>query len=430
MSQPVLTIGMATYKDPSVWWVLVTLRDQLHAAGLLDQVRFLVVNNCPDDPLEQDLRDLCRGHGVQYVHMPDPVGTAPPRNRVFRESQTPWTLCVDSHIYLPLGVVPRLVTWCQNTQSRDLYQGVLLRSHLFRGDTYDLSWTHWRSEMGGDGLFGRSAINPAAHDPETPPFLIPGGGMGLFLSMTAHWLGFHPQFRQFGVEGYVQRKYYQQGRKVWCLPWLRWVHKFRSKRERQPYPHEWRERCRNSLLGWQELGHPKFDVIYQAFVGTPGRVQAHEWRELLQELGINEREVLAAAEKPKTAPAIVADAPLSAADQHTLQQLPCRHRGRRSGTVLCNQGCPSQQATPWATFDCRRYGLVTLSSVRKDLRSCVACQAAGEAGDVRRETGVEIPQASSLQPPASSLGRIPCTHPLTATRNASPQSTWIALRRQ
>lgn len=75
------------------------------------------------------------------------------------------------------------------------------------------------------------------------------------------WLGFHPQFRGFGgEEGYIHEKFRRAGRSVWCLPFLRWLHRF-GRPQGVTYPLMRENRVRNYLLGRLELGLPYDDVL-------------------------------------------------------------------------------------------------------------------------------------------------------------------------
>jgi hypothetical protein len=96
------------------------------------------------------------------------------------------------------------------------------------------------------------------------PFEIPMHGLGLFGCKREAWLGFNPEFRGFGgEEGYIHYKYRAFGRKVMCLPWLKWVHRF-SVPHNIKYPLDMADRVRNYLIGFKELGmDPK--PIYDLF---------------------------------------------------------------------------------------------------------------------------------------------------------------------
>ena len=82
----------------------------------------------------------------------------------------------------------------------------------------------WRNE-----IWGNWATDPRGLDPEGEPFDVPMQGMGVFSCRKEAWLGFNPAFRGFGgEEGYIHEKFRQAGARTLCLPWLRWVHRFRQ----------------------------------------------------------------------------------------------------------------------------------------------------------------------------------------------------------
>ena len=280
---------MATFRDwPGLWQTLKDLRKQIARHGLQKLVRILVVDNEPDGPDGVHNAKLCTDAGARYIAMPDPVGTAPPRNRAIAESETPWTLVMDSHVDLMDDVLPQLITWCDGNQSPDLYYGPLLRFKLYEDDgTPAINWTHWKPEYGLDGMFGRTAIDARWKDPSGAPFEIPLAGSGLFLTRTASWLKWSPELRHFGVEGYIARKYRAAGRKLYCLPFLQWVHRFRPKSQTAPYPTDFLSRCRNEIVSHVEFSDPPLDQIRATFLDR-ARVSPTQWAKLLKEFKLKD----------------------------------------------------------------------------------------------------------------------------------------------
>ena len=103
-------------------------------------------------------------------------------------------------------------------------------------------------------MYGIWKTNPQGKDPNAEPFEIPMQGMGVFSCRKEAWLGFNNHFRGFGgEEGYVHEKFKQRGRKCWCLPYLRWVHRF-GRPEGVKYPLTMEAKLRNFFLGHFELG--------------------------------------------------------------------------------------------------------------------------------------------------------------------------------
>jgi hypothetical protein len=70
-------------------------------------------------------------------------------------------------------------------------------------------------------------------------------------------LWFNREFRGFGgEEGYIHEKYRQAGNKVYCIPWLMWWHLFKNGTGRgtPPYPALLKDKVRNYIIGFKELG--------------------------------------------------------------------------------------------------------------------------------------------------------------------------------
>jgi hypothetical protein len=237
-----LTIGMATYRDfDGVYFTLQALRLYQDLRG----TELLVVDNygC------QDTKNLVEGwlKGT-YVLATDAVGTAAPRDLVFREARGEAVLCCDSHVLFPPGVVARLKRFYrEHPDCNDLLQGPLLYD-----DAQTIS-THfdptWRAQM-----WGTWATDPRGLDPEGEPFDIPMQGLGAFSCRRSAWPGFNSRFRGFGgEEGYIHEKFRQAGGRCLCLPWFRWMHRF-SRPSGVPYPLTIEDKFRNYVIGHAELG--------------------------------------------------------------------------------------------------------------------------------------------------------------------------------
>jgi hypothetical protein len=120
--------------------------------------------------------------------------------------------------------------------------------------------THFKPVWQG-GMYGVWDTNPAAKDPDEPPFEIPMQGLGLFACRREAWPGFNPAFRGFGgEEGYIHEKFRRRGGRVLCLPFLRWMHRF-SRPLGTQYANQWEDRVRNYLIGFRELGWDTAPVV-------------------------------------------------------------------------------------------------------------------------------------------------------------------------
>ena len=248
---PELTIGMATYKDyDGVYFTLQALRLYQDVAG----VEFLVVDNYGCD----NTRRFVTSIGGRYVRATELVGTAAAKNVVFQEARGNAVLCCDSHVLFPPDVIGRLTRYHrEHPESRDLLQGPLVYDDL------GVTSTHfdpvWRGQM-----WGVWASDPRGADPSSEPFDIPMQGMGAFSCRTAAWPAFNPAFRGFGgEEGYIHEKFRQAGGRCLCLPWFRWTHRF-DRPAGVPYPLAVRDKIRNYMIGFIELGLD-LDPIFEHF---------------------------------------------------------------------------------------------------------------------------------------------------------------------
>lgn len=254
-----LTIGMATYQDfDGVYFSVQDLR--LHHD--LANVEIVVVDNFGCDATAAFCASTGPQSGVRYLRCQDQTGTAAPRQKVFDEARGQAVLCMDSHVLLAPGTVARLKQFYRDRPGTlDLYQGPLLYDDLARRAT------HFKPTW-GSLMYGAWADDPRGDGDE--PFEIPMQGLGVFTCRKEAWLGFHPEFRGFGGEEfYIHEKFRQAGRACWCLPWLRWLHRF-GRPGGVPYPLHVEDRLWNYLKGWSELGLP-LDSIYHHFLETlPG----------------------------------------------------------------------------------------------------------------------------------------------------------------
>jgi len=331
-AEKVLTFGMATYDDfAGVAFTLQAIR--LYHTKLMDRIALLVVDNYPSG--NSELARFCGSVGAKYVHVKDVIGTSRPRDAVFRNAETPWVMCVDSHVMLLPGGLEKFLDEVCTTNSQDFYQGpifwdgggfathfdTILRDEMY--GTWSLAWT-W---PGGDYYFcvrdneGKAeyrVVQPgdpppqdanlpyplpevgyAGHEqhllkagyvpavgPDFKPFKIPGQGLGLFACRKDAWLGFHPNHMGFGGEElYIHEKFRRAGRNCWCLPYLGWWHFFGQPRSRSPV-RQW-DKARNYVLEFNELGLD-LGILREHFVeGKNNRVRplmpAKEWDYLVED---------------------------------------------------------------------------------------------------------------------------------------------------
>ncbi|MGA5131705.1 glycosyltransferase [Streptomyces olivoreticuli] len=246
-----ITVGMATYDDyDGVYFTLQALRLS-HAPELAD-AQFVVVDNNPTGPVAPALRALAdRIPGYRYLPFGQYASTAV-RDLVFRVSQSPVTLCLDSHVLLAPGAVRAVLDhFEQRPDSRDLLQGPMIADGL--DDGREPPSTHLAPEW-GDGMFGVWRTDPRGADPQGKPFEVGMQGLGLFACRTDAWPGINPRFRAHGgEEGYLHEKIRRGGGRVLCHPGVRWLHRF-TRPQGPAFPLTLLERVRNYLIGHRELG--------------------------------------------------------------------------------------------------------------------------------------------------------------------------------
>jgi hypothetical protein len=399
---PLLTIGMATHTDErNVEWTLAGLREQIVLAGLQDEVEVVVVDNNPTGPEGARTKSHCTQRHARYEPFTAVVGTSAPRNHVFNVARGEWVLCIDSHVSLIGDTLTKLVEFCRGNSSDDLYHATLINESVLRPDgSPAVVWTHWIERWGSDGMFGKAASIPAAALQRGEPLPIGMAGLGLFLARRESWLRFSDHQKHFGgEEGYIHQKYRVAGRQVMLLPWALWWHRFAQ--HNKPFPTDWESRANNYVDSFKQLGFPALSGIRAVHLGAK-RIKPAVWAELMTRYQIDEAKAYAdeaagltkrqmievngkfvlpelpgfADQQPAPVAPVVTpphDAPMQPDDVKFLAANFCPHRGRNSGTVLCNVGCTGGHHTAWSLFDCKRHGLVTLGTRRKELKSCVQC---------------------------------------------------------
>ena len=166
-------------------------------------------------------------------------------------------MSIDCHVLFEPDSIKKLINlFDKNPKSDDLYHGAMLYDQLEKHGPVTHMEPVWRGNMLGTW----SCSNKGRHK-DSEPFEIPMHGCGIFAARTESWLGFNEKFTGFGgEEGYIHEKYKQNGRKIWCLPFLRWIHRFNRPRG-VPYPLVIEERIRNYIIGHKELGLPYDDLI-------------------------------------------------------------------------------------------------------------------------------------------------------------------------
>lgn len=266
---PKLTIGIPTYNDFEGLHATVTsLVLQAEAAGLLDRIEILVIDQSPDpqempegQPQPQAVRSGEMSKGLieewidgaggklqaRYIRWNHNLGTTVAKSMCFQASRTEWTMCLDSHVVLSPGSLENTYRWiCDNRFSYDLYHGVLIYDGL-KGISTHLEPV-WRGQM-----WGTWATDDRGIESSLVPFEVPAAAGWSFMCRTDAWLGYHPLMKGFGgEETFLQKLWQQNDRKTFCLPCFRGVHRFGRTAEMAPVRLE--DKIRNYALGLTMLG--------------------------------------------------------------------------------------------------------------------------------------------------------------------------------
>jgi hypothetical protein len=154
---------------------------------------------------------------------------------------------MDSHVLLWQDAVAKLKAWVRTNwnDAENLIHGPMVLQRLEHAYTHYID--KWRGHMWG--------IWPLPERPEAlgdDPIEIDMMATGLFGCRRDKWLRFADGLKGYGgIEGVINRKYQNAGRKSLCLPFLKWVHYFGSK---HAYPLLQRDKIRNFLVSFAELG--------------------------------------------------------------------------------------------------------------------------------------------------------------------------------
>lgn len=278
-----LTIGMSCFNDfDGVWFTINSIL--MYHPEVRDDIRFVVIDGNPDSAhgkaCEQLIAKLKNKHGHcgLYVKNISWSGTAS-RDLIFTYADTPYVLCVDSHVMLYPGCIKRLIDYYdENSDSKDLIQGPLYDEN---GDLFATEMTSvWDYNMYGKWLANPERIKT------NKPYHVDIMGLGMFSCTRDRWPGFNPAFRGFGgEEGYIHEKYKQNGGQVIMFPWLKWNHRF-PRPNGISYANEYIDRVKNYLIGWNELGKDTSDIIDYFSKGNtiPGQERSAFNRNMLHTL--------------------------------------------------------------------------------------------------------------------------------------------------
>lgn len=251
-----LTIGMATYDDyEGVFFTIQAIR--MYHPEVLNDIEFIIVDNNHTSKHGEYIRNLLNyvKEPIQYFPYTKLKSTTT-RNKIFELADTPYVLCIDCHVFIQPGAIKKLIDFYDSDQD----SGNLLHGPLVYDDLISVS-THFDLSKWGSHMWGQWATDNRGKNIDDPPFEIEAQGLGLFSCRKDSWLSFNKNFKGFGgEEGYIHEKYRKNGKKVLCLPFLRWLHRF-NRPHGISYPNDLKDRFRNYYIGFSELGLDKTGLI-------------------------------------------------------------------------------------------------------------------------------------------------------------------------
>jgi len=251
-----LTIGSAVYDDfDGVYFSYQSLR--LNNQDIWDDLDFLIIDNNPESAQGKATKSFCaKTKNIRYIPYTKKTSTTV-RNKIFEYAEGEFCMSIDCHVLFEPDTIKKLIKYFEeNPDTKDLFHGPMFYDIINGHDPCTHMDPVWR-----DHMFGTWGYNEKGNDPNNPPFEIPMHGLGIFACKTDAWLGFNEGFIGFGgEEGYIHKKFQQQGRKIWCLPFLRWLHRF-DRPTGVKYPLILEDRIKNYFIGHTELGLPCDDII-------------------------------------------------------------------------------------------------------------------------------------------------------------------------
>lgn len=242
-----LTIGMATHDDyDGVYFTIQAIR--MYHQEILNDIEFVIVDNNPSSEHGKAVRNLTNWIKEPFQYLPFvKYKSTTIKNKVFELADTPYVLCMDSHVIVEPTAIKKLIDFYdQGLDEGNLLQGPIVYDDFINYSThFDSTWSEY--------MWGQWQTDERGGDRNNPPFEITSQGMGFFSCRKDSWLGFNKEFRGFGIEeGYIHEKYRQHGKKTLCLPFLRWMHRF-GRPNPITYPNDLKERFKNYLIGFKEL---------------------------------------------------------------------------------------------------------------------------------------------------------------------------------
>lgn len=333
--RPKLTIGMPTHTDAyGVYMTVQSLR--LFHPDVMPVTEILVVDQAPETKHGEQVKNLLRGwvsgdvHSARYIEAAEPRGSAPAKERVFKEASGEVVICIDSHVFMwPDSLQKTLKYYAENPEKNmlvgpmvydNLQSGSTHLSNIWSGEQYG-TWAEarrcttcgslvdifidrgklaYRDVVTLQILSGCPGCNKTVHprdrqslddsitssgfvrilDGEGEAFEVGAHGTGLICCRKDDWCGFPEGMYGFGAEEWVIHERWRQktSGKVMCAPWLRWTHRF-LRPDGPKYVLSRFEKVRNFVVGFRDIGW-SLDPIHEHFVQSK-LMDEDEWQHIL-----------------------------------------------------------------------------------------------------------------------------------------------------
>lgn len=251
-----LTIGSAVYDDfDGVYFSYQSIR--LNNQDIWDDLDLLIIDNNPESSQGKATKSFCeKTNHIRYIPYTEKKSTTV-RNEIFKNAQGKFCMSIDCHVLFEPDTIKKLIQYFEeNPDTKDLFHGPMFYDVINGHDPCTHMDPVWR-----DHMYGIWGYDKRGNKANNKPFEIPMHGLGIFACKTDEWLGFNENFIGFGgEEGYIHKKYEKANRKTWCLPFLRWLHRF-DRPSGVKYPLVLEDRVRNYIKGHKELELPYDDII-------------------------------------------------------------------------------------------------------------------------------------------------------------------------
>lgn len=268
-----LTIGMSCIQDyQGAFFTIQSLL--LHHQEVLPEIELVVVDNDPNVKQGEALKNFCtkwvKKVPIQYVPFSEYKATSL-RNLVFDNARTDYVLCCDSHVLFAPQAIKSLIGFFD----AGLDEGGLVHGPLLMDDLTNVC-THF-SDVWSHGMLGQWKTDQKYKTESY--FEIPAQGFGVFACRKNSWLRFCDDNRGFGGEEVCTHELFRKnGRKIFCLSDLKWVHRFRYSGEEIPYPNNYKDRVQNYFREFKRLERNPQEIIEHFQSLGVSKEKLEEWQ--------------------------------------------------------------------------------------------------------------------------------------------------------